>query len=331
MTLKPGLQLRATFVALSVLALGQKASAIDNTCYYKVSQVATITTYGEIRNPDGTTSYVPMGGVTYVYYDVECTGEGMYPGTEPGGPSYTPLKPKVALKSIDTTDPTVPLLVVDVDFDPYAPATTLTVSVGGVTIQQLPLAWTGEYEVALRSVDYYSTAGTKAITAKVCTPANVCTTASGSMSRASPSPLSKGETMTARYVIGDDGWQYASYGHQFNQSYMTTSFSMAELGQNSRRQLRNSFIKLQWGQDMYDAAFMADIYTGGTLYGHSAAAQANCAYVPPCVGYCMHRCVDSHFFGFMPVVEDQIHDMVKTNSWMPISITFGGKLRHQLP
>jgi hypothetical protein len=325
-----GLQLRATIVAFFVLSLGQTARAMDNTCYYKVAQVATITTYGEICNPDGTTSYVPMGGVTYVYYDVECP-EGYYPGTEPSGPYYTPLKPKVALKSIDTTDPTVPLLVVDVDFDPYAPATTLTVGVGGVTIQQLPILWAGEYEVALRSVDYYSTAGTKAITAKACTAANVCTTASGSMSRVSPSPLSKTETISARYVIGDDGWQYAAYGHQFNQSYMTTSFSMAELGQNSRRQFRNSFIKLQWGQDIYNAAFMAHIYTAGTFYGHSAAAQANCAYVPSCVGYCMHRCVDTHFFGFMPTVEDQIHDMVKTNTWMPISITFGGKLRHQLP
>lgn len=273
-----------------------------------------------------------MGGVTYVYYESYCDAStGMIPGTEPGGPSYIPLKPKAALKSINTTDPHRPLLVVDVDSDPYAPATMLTVSVDGATVQQLPLVGDGEYEVALRSVDYYSTAGTKAITAKVCTAANSCNMASGSMTRSTPSPLSKMETINARYVIGDDGWRYASYGHQFNQSYMTTSFSMAEEGQNSRRQLRNSLIKLQWVSDIYGAAFNADIYTSGTFYGSSARATPTCAYVPPCYGYCAHRCVDSRLFGFFITVDDEVHDMTHTSSSMPISIMDGRTLRHEIP
>lgn len=305
---------------------------MDNACYFRVTGTATITTYGEIRNPDGSISYVPMGGVTYVYYEAYCDpSTGMIPGTEPGGSSYLPLKPKVALKSVDTTDPYRPLLVVDVDSDPYAPATMLTVTMNSGTVAQLPLVGNGEYEVALPSVNTFSFAGTKAITAKACTAANSCGTVSGSMSRNTPSPLSKTVTLSARYVVGDDGWRYASYEHQFNQSYMTTSFSMPELGQNSRRQLRNSLIKLQWNSSVYDAIFSAHVYTSGTIYGSSASATPTCAFVPPCSGYCAHRCVDSRLFGFFITAEDEVRDMVKSDLWVPISIISGRTLRHQIP
>jgi len=149
--LRPAYRRWALMVALlfALAAISPSARAIDNTCYWRVTGTATITTYGEIINPDGSKSYVPMGGVTYVYYGYQCDPDtgGYYDDGATGGEMYIPLKPKVALKTINTTDPYRPLLMVNVYSVPSAPATTLKVSVGGSVVTTLPLVGDGLYEV----------------------------------------------------------------------------------------------------------------------------------------------------------------------------------------
>jgi hypothetical protein len=312
-----------------VVTLATPAQAIDNSCYYRVSDVVTISTYGEIVNPDGSKSYVPMGSTTYVYYDAYCdpsTGELQY-----GGPTYVPLKPKVQFVSVNTVDPYRPLLVVDVDSDPYQPASTLKVTFGGVNIMTLPIAGAGKYEVSLPSVSNYTASVSKSIVATACTPANACGSASGSMTRYKPPALTKDQTINTAYIAGDE-YQWLNYGHQFLQGYMTTSWSMAELGQNSRRQLRNSLIKLQWNNDSFNSNYNAVVKTSGTFYGNTFNATPTCYDVPVlCSGYCAHRCVDSAVFGFVITAQDVVSDIILTESWKRLSITSGGTLTHTIP
>lgn len=331
-----GIQLRWATIVLLLLAASMpifvpNAIAIDNNCYYKVVGTATITTYGEIINPDGSKSYVPMGGVTYVYYQSYCDASGVYSSDPTEEPIRTPMRPRVALKTIDTTDPYRPLLVVDVDSDPYYPAKTLTVSVGGVTLTQLPLVGDGQYEVALRSVSEYPSSSTKAIVATACGATSTsCGSVSGSMTRYKPSPPSRSETLVAMYLSGDEFFRQ-NYGHQYIQEYMTTSFSMAELGQNSRRQLRQSLVKLQWSVAGYDATFNARVQATGILYGNTFTTTPSCFNVPTCYGGCAHKCIDTGAFGFMISTKDGIGDLLLKNSWQLMSVASGGTLSLTVP
>jgi hypothetical protein len=319
----------AVLVAASIgMMLAPAASAIDNNCYYKVVGSATITTYGEIINKESK-SYVPLGGVTYVYYESYCDPSGVYTDPTTGGPVYTPMRPRVAFKSINTTDPYRPLLIVDVDSDPYYPATSLKVTVGGSTVATLPLVGDGQYEVALRSVGDYTTSSTKAIVGTACNASNVCGSVSGSMTRYKAPYLSKDEMMYAGYLSGDEFFN-VPYGHQYLQGYMTTSFTMPELAQNSRRQLRLSLVKLRWTNTNYNVAVTANVHSTGTLYGNNFSTTPSCYDVPVCSGYCTHKCVDSGAFGFMISTQDIVLDLMMEN-WQRMAVTSGGQLSHTIP
>lgn len=322
----------ALLLALLICMLSTSpAAAIDNNCYYTVVQVATITTYGEIRNTDGTISYVPMGGVTYVYYGVVCDSDGTYSDDTGGGLSttYTPLKPKVSFRSINTTDPYAPTLMVDVVSDPVSPANRLTVTVNSSTIHDLPMAGDGAYVIGFRPIDDYR-AGTYTITARACTGAGSCGTTSKTMYRSSASALSATERIAAWYISGDD-WINATYGHEFVQGYMTTWFTIPEMAQNSRRQLRNGLIKLQTDYARSQAAFNGRFTMRGTLYKSYFGAQFACSYVPTCYGYCTHRCGDSRLFGFDVTVQDEVKDLILTDNFTRVNLSYGGSLQHHLP
>lgn len=312
------------------------AAAFDGACYYKLVDQTQVITYGYFVDKDGKKTTVPTGSVTYYYYEMTCSsgGDPYYSGGGSGG--YMPLKPKVTLLSVDTTDPLRPMICVDVASDPARPAVKVELYMGSNLNKTVSISGDGNHALVFPSVLNYPD-GTTAITVRACNATGTyCGQTSTSFTRTTAGPLMNTTTLFARWVEGDE-FKSAQYGHIYRQWYTTTTFPSAveEAGENSRKQLRNAWVTLSWptpDSGGTPATWNASITSWGVAANTDALPTATCSSPVICSQPCVTKCRDIRTYGILMAARDSVHSMMKASMTAePMVVMSGGQLYFDIP
>ena len=201
-------------------------------------------------------------------------------------------------------------------------------SLNGVLTDSVP--WSGDAWYQLRAPAMIDIGdGTGTFNVQACMPNGGCGRGFAAITRHTPSPSRGAESISALWREGDD-WKRAEYGHEFLQFYATTSFNVAEVGENTRRQLKENVVQLQWSDGHPEPSWSATVGSSGSLADTSHTA-GSCA-TPPiyCYGNCSFGCSWFGSFGMFPSAGDTIEYLYHADKAAYMSFS-GGSLHVTIP
>jgi len=280
-------------------------------------QTAARSPHGQMMAQCGyttTTTYWDYAGGSYCEVEVwpvycDYGGGNNTPPPDDGSGGSPIIAPLVTVAFVDTTDPTNPVIGIDVQArDGSHPPQVVLLIVNGATRDSSSWYGSGRYQFNLQSIDSFGD-GSVSIAGRSCAASNACAQDTKQMTRYTGSPLLASTTLSASWQEEEHEGPVthsASYGHAFRQSYTTTTFSGGiESGQNSHFQLRSALATINGDPSpIWNANATAHASSTSTSFLSPSDNPVDCS------SGCTSRGTNFGMFGYAASVDEQITSFV---------------------
>jgi hypothetical protein len=288
---------------------------------------------------------IPAWPYPIIYWETQCyevidvAGGGGGTQPPPGGGGTTPppppppigspiVQPTVIIAEVNTVDPQAPVVGVDLTgSNPADPPTSIALEVNGVQVASA--IWSGDarYSFDMSPIQYFAE-GVTNLRAYSCTVSGVCGYGTATMTRFRPSPVSDSGGFAVMWFeeeVEGPVKHDASYGHDYRQFYLHTTFSCSETGANSTFHVMDGYVTVSHQQAVENPLWTASLATHGTLSNGYYQVMDACASPVSCpTDMCATNCGLINSFGFLPSVDEVITSCVVDGA--NSAITAGGTL-----
>lgn len=317
--------------AIAAILVIAAALPVRADCLWSVVDATSVQTYGYVLI-DGTYQYVPIYTTITLYWEAECTWDDpiLIPPPDGRRSSTAETTQEITISQVNTVDPERPLITAEVYSDsPSYPVSNLYLLIDGYA-QGDPTAinGNGSYTLSFPGMRMFGD-GNTSIGVEACNSLDYCVEAQTVLTKAT-AVTPEVETQMGVYFIQGDDWFNYSYRHRFWQAYATAQFSTTEVGQNSRRQLKENRTTLSLSPPAPVPYPVVKARSYGTVFNSTITVDwcaDGDALSPP---YSIGRCGWFGTHGMDPSVDEWI-DSLRLENLEVASIASGGALSVTIP